>query len=74
MREGPFSLPLEMSGLWNRVGRVDDDYDEDEYAPLGDEGFGAADQPGFEPMDGPGLFDVEPEPDAPEQSGPGIGL
>ena len=61
-----------MSGLWNRVGRVDDDYDEDEYAPLGDEGFGAADQPGFEPMDGPGLFDVEPEPDAPEQSGPGI--
>ena len=59
MREGPFSLPLDMSGLWNRVGRVDDEYDEDEYAPLGDEGFGAADLPGFEPMDGPGLFDAD---------------
>lgn len=39
---------------------MDDEYDEDEYAPFQDEGYGSADQPGFEPMDGPGLFD-EPE-------------
>ncbi|MHA6508580.1 DNA polymerase III subunit gamma and tau [Tessaracoccus sp. Y1736] len=43
------------------MGRVDD-YDEDEYAPIADEGVAAADLPGFEPMDGPGLFDdLEPE-------------
>ncbi|MHA6525968.1 DNA polymerase III subunit gamma and tau [Tessaracoccus sp. G1721] len=60
-----------MSGLWNRVGRVDDEYDEDEYAPLGDEGSGAADLPGFEPMDGPGLFDDDP-PEPATQPGPGL--
>ena len=33
-----------------------------EYAPIADEGVAAADLPGFEPMDGPGLFDdLEPE-------------
>ncbi|MHA6512724.1 DNA polymerase III subunit gamma and tau [Tessaracoccus sp. Z1128] len=56
-----------MSCLWNRVGRVDDEYDEDEYALISDQALGAADQPGFEPMEGPGLFDEIPDPveDAP---------
>ena len=47
---------------------MDEDYDQDEYAPI-DEGFGSASLPGFEPMDGPGLFD-EPEP--PAQDGPSL--
>ncbi len=52
--------------------RVDDEYDEDEYGPI-DEGYGAADLPGFEPMEGPGLFDdPAPEPEPDEQSGPGL--
>ena len=52
--------------------RVDDEYDEDEYGPI-DEGYGAADLPGFEPMEGPGLFDdPAPEPEPDEQTGPGL--
>ena len=47
---------------------MDEDYDQDEYAPI-DEGFGSASLPGFEPMEGPGLFD-EPEP--PAQDGPSL--
>ncbi len=44
---------------------MDEDYDQDEYAPI-DEGYGSASQPGFEPMEGPGLFDdVVPEQDGP---------
>ena len=52
----------------------EDEYTEDEYAPIADEGFGSADQPGFEPMDGPGLFDDEPglEPEVPQQTGPSL--
>ena len=52
---------------------MDDEYDEDEYAPIADEGF-SADQPGFEPMEGPGLFDDldEPAGATPEQTGPSL--
>ncbi|SHJ23223.1 DNA polymerase-3 subunit gamma/tau [Tessaracoccus bendigoensis DSM 12906] len=49
---------------------MDEDYDEDEYGAL-DEGYGSAELPDFQPMEGPGLFD-EPEPVAPEQTGPGL--
>ncbi len=71
MREGPFSLPGVLSGACNKVGDVDEDeYTQDEYALI-DEGFGSADQPGFEPMDGPGLFD-EPLEDVPQQTGPSL--
>jgi len=45
---------------------VDDEYDEDENALL-DEGYGSADLPDFEPMEGPGLFD-EPDDEPAEES------
>lgn len=42
---------------------MDEDYDDgDEYALI-DESYGSADQPGFAPMDGPGLFEFDPEPE-----------
>ncbi len=47
-----------MSGLWNRVGCVDEDYEGDEYALLA------------EPQDGPGLFDDALPPV--EQDGPDL--